>query len=125
MFHYGDILYVNLDPSLGHEQNKRRPVLVVGNDRFNSRCNLTFVTPITHTDNGYPLHVDVGLIMGEDGDPINGFAAVEQTKSLDLNVREPWKVGVAPDAVMEAVTNRLLSCLLRDDQSVLSSDLLR
>ena len=125
MFHFGDIVYVNLDPSLGHEQNKRRPVVVVGNDRFNSRCNLTFVTPITHANNGYPLHVNVGLIMGGENTLINGYAAVEQTKSLDLTVRDPQKVGVAPDSVMEEISDRLLSCLLRDDQSVLSSELLQ
>lgn len=121
MLHYGDIVYADLNPSLGHEQNKRRPLLVVGNDRFNRNCNLTFVTPITHTDNGYPLHVDIGAIPCDDGESLNGFAAVEQTKSLDLRARGARKVGTAPDTVMAKVSRLLLACLLRDDQSVISS----
>lgn len=35
MCHYGDVLMVDLDPSKGHEQRKRRPVVVVSNDAFN------------------------------------------------------------------------------------------
>lgn len=31
-YRYGDVVWVNLDPSAGHEQGKRRPVVVVSND---------------------------------------------------------------------------------------------
>lgn len=43
MCHYGDVLMVDLDPSKGHEQRKRRPVVVVSNDAFNRNCTLAVV----------------------------------------------------------------------------------
>lgn len=120
VFQYGDIAYVDLDPSVGHEQCKRRPVVVVSSNRFNAMCNMTFVAPITSTNNGYPLHVPVRDVCLPDGSHLNGFIAVEQVKSLDLAARFATSVGCMPDDVMERVTDVLLSCLLRDDLIVLS-----
>ena len=42
-YRYGDVVWVNLDPSAGHEQGKRRPVVVVSNDAYNRFNNLTMV----------------------------------------------------------------------------------
>lgn len=122
MLHYGDVVYANPDPSVGHEQTKRRPLIVVSSDHFNTHCNLTFIVPVTSTDNGYPMHVPVTNVKLADGTTLNGFAAVEQTKSLDLNARNAEQVGTAPDELMSRITDILLSCLLRDDLIILSSE---
>ena len=70
-YRYGDVVWVNLDPSAGHEQGKRRPVVVVSNDAYNRFNNLTMVVPIT-SSREYPLHVNVGVIPTEDGSEIHG-----------------------------------------------------
>lgn len=118
-FSYGDVVYANLDPSAGHEQTKRRPLIVMSNDRFNGYCNLTFVCPVTHADTGYRLHANVGPIRLGDGTCLEGFAAVEQTKSLDLEARDAVKVGHVPDTMMLQLSDLLLMCLMRDDQMLL------
>ncbi len=43
----GDIYMVPLDPTLGHEQQGRRPVLIVSPDDFNAATKLPVVLPIT------------------------------------------------------------------------------
>ena len=88
-FHYGDVVWADLDRSQGHEQTKRRPLVVVSNERYNRLCNLSMVVPITSKATGYPLHIDVGLVPGEEGAaPIRGFAEAEQLKALDLIARD-------------------------------------
>ena len=43
----GDIYFVSLDPSAGHEQQGKRPVLVVSPGRFNRLTGVPIVLPIT------------------------------------------------------------------------------
>lgn len=44
----GDIWLINLDPSIGHEQNKKRPCIIISVDAFNEGASgLIVVLPIT------------------------------------------------------------------------------
>lgn len=104
----GDIVVADLDPSAGHEQRKRRYLLVVGNEQFNRTCNLTLACAITSADNGYPLHVPVHPI--SMGDPIEGFVEVEQLKALDLEARNAEVVGWVPSDEMDCITGMILAC---------------
>ncbi len=47
----GDIYYANLDPTVGSEINKRRPVLIVSNDINNRTSDIITVLPITSNVN--------------------------------------------------------------------------
>ena len=105
----GDIVAADLDPALGHEQRKRRYLLVVGNENFNRLCNLTWVCPITSTDNGYPLHRAIHPISTRD---IEGFVEVEQLKSLDLEARNAQIVGYLPQHETDTIVEMLLACLI-------------
>ena len=49
IFEQGDIVYLDFDPQSGHEQNGRRPALVISNNLFNRVSSLTMVCPITHS----------------------------------------------------------------------------
>ncbi|WEV46040.1 type II toxin-antitoxin system PemK/MazF family toxin [Bifidobacterium sp. ESL0690] len=117
IFRYSDIVYADLAPAAGHEQNKRRPLIVVSNDDFNRHSTMTFICPVTSSDNGYFLHVDIGEVKAKYSDElITGFAAVEQIKALDLPARNAQLLGRAPDEVMEKISELAQMILLRDDQ---------
>ncbi|KFI49566.1 type II toxin-antitoxin system PemK/MazF family toxin [Bifidobacterium biavatii] len=105
----GDVIAADLDPSAGHEQRKRRYLLVISNENFNRLCNLTWVCPITSTDNRYPLHVAVHPVSTFD---IEGFAEVEQLKSLDLTARNAELVGYLPQDETDAVVELAMACLI-------------
>jgi mRNA interferase ChpB len=47
----GDIYFVSLDPSFGHEQQGTRPVLVISSNPFNTHTQLPIVVPITNGGN--------------------------------------------------------------------------
>ena len=77
--------------------------------------------PITSTDSGYPLHIDVGMVPGERGGrPVRGFAEAEQLKSLDFEARRAVKVGTIDEAGMDKVLGLVLSCLVSPDMMIVS-----
>lgn len=78
----GDVYWVSLNPTKGHEQQGRRPVLVVSNDIINSKLVLALVVPITNTDRGIPLHIAI-----PDGLPMKGYAKCEEIRAVDLGRR--------------------------------------
>jgi len=54
----GQIWFVSLDPVVGHEMGKKRPALVVSNDRNNLFADTITVLPITSkTEKVYPFEV--------------------------------------------------------------------
>ena len=117
----GDVVWADLDLAQGHEQRKRRPLIVVSNDKFNARCNLSFTIPITSADSGYPLHLDVGEVPAEDGGKgVHGFAEVEQLKSLDLDARNAKLVGHIDSRGMDKIIEVLLGCIITDDMMIVS-----
>lgn len=79
VFEHGDVIYLNFDPSHGHEPATWHYAVVISPFEVNSRCALTLVAPITSRDNGYPLHVRIS-----DLNEVSGFVQVEGLRSLDL-----------------------------------------
>ena len=89
MLFQGDIIEVNLSPTLGHEPAKKRPALVVSSTIFNTHSSLTYIAPITSVNNGYPMHVSID----NNDAKIVGFACLEQMRSVDLQARHFKKLG--------------------------------
>jgi len=56
----GEVWWVALDPTRGHEQAGQRPALVISVDTFNhGPAGLVVVLPLTTRDRGVALHVRV------------------------------------------------------------------
>ena len=53
----GDIVWANLDPTLGREQAGRRPVLILSHDVFNDRSGTVIALALTSQEPraGFPL----------------------------------------------------------------------
>lgn len=120
-FRCGDVVWADLDPSAGREQNKRRPLIVVSNDKFNAHCSLTMTIPITSANSGYPLHVSVGVVPAEDGgEPLTGYAEVEQLKSLDLTARNATLVGSIDERGMDRILSMVMGCLITPEMTIIS-----
>lgn len=64
----GDICWASLDPTLGHEQKGRRPVLVISEFQYNMYSKLAIVCPITSIIKNYPSEVRVaskGVVLAD------------------------------------------------------------
>jgi mRNA interferase MazF len=51
----GDFVVLSFNSQSGHEQQGRRPALVISNTSFNKRMGLAVVCPITNTDRKNPF----------------------------------------------------------------------
>ncbi len=53
----GDVIWADLNPSIGHEQSGRRPVLILSSDVFNNRSGTVIAVAITSQEPraGFPL----------------------------------------------------------------------
>ena len=98
MVKQGDIIKLNFNPQAGHEQAGYRPALVVSNDFYNQKANVTIVCPITNTDNQFPLHVPL-----DSRTETTGVGLCEHVKALDLKARPCRIVEQIPKDLLEKV----------------------
>jgi len=106
-FERGDFVWCSLDPALGHEQQKRRPCLVLSPKTFN-RIGFMMIAPVTSKVKGFPFEVPV-----ETG-PIKGAVLVSHVRSVDWRVRAVARVPGAKPAsfdVMQKVSALLEAVL--------------
>jgi mRNA interferase MazF len=77
----GDIVMLDFDPQVGREQAKRRPALVLTDQRYNRASGLAVVCPLTSKRKPYPFALPITV--GE----VEGAVLVDQLKSLDWSGR--------------------------------------
>jgi mRNA interferase MazF len=99
----GDLVWLDFDPQIGHEQAGRRPALVISHAKTNGANDLAFVVPITNQVKGYDAEVPLPA-----GLPVQGVLLCDQTKSSDWVARRIRYVGQAPTAVVNAATMKVV-----------------
>jgi len=105
----GQVLKLDLNPALGHEQKGYRPVLVVSGTLFNSHTGFSWVIPITTPLKGLPNEVRL-----PEGLPVQGTLLLSQLRSIDWRVR-PFSVACSvPSSFLEDINARLSSVLIRE-----------
>jgi mRNA interferase MazF len=87
----GDVVWITLNPQVGHEQAGRRPAVVLSPQSYNDKTGLAILCPITSQIKGYPFEVlmPVGL-------PVAGAILSDQMKSLDWRKRNAELICVLP-----------------------------
>src|SRR5947209_20597997 len=77
----GDVWFVDLDPTRGHEQAGRRPALVVSVDKFNhGPADLVVILPLTTKANGISFNVEIDPPVG--GLKQKSFAKCDDIRSI-------------------------------------------
>lgn len=95
MVKQGTIIKINFNPQAGHEQAGYRPAVVISNNIFNEKTNLSIVCPITNTDNHFPLHIPL-----DDRTQTTGVILCEHIKALDLNSRTYQIIEYLPEDLL-------------------------
>jgi len=78
----GDIVWLNFNPGSGHEQQDKRPAVVISPKEYNEKVGLGLFCPITSKEKNYPFEVKI------DNAGINGVVLSDQIKSFDWRTRE-------------------------------------
>ncbi len=102
----GDIYLVSLDPTSGHEQQGKRPVLIVSPGKFNRFTGVPIVLPITSGGNFARMAGFTVSLMGA-GTQTTGVVRCDQPRALDLKARAGKKLESVPEAIMDEVLAKL------------------
>lgn len=102
----GDAVWLRFTPSEGHEQDGRRPALVLSPRAYNERAGLMLACPITTQAKGYPFEV----ALPGDG-RVRGVVLADQVRCVDWRARRAEPIAAMPHDVLRQVAGRLLRLL--------------
>lgn len=115
MVSQGDIIKVNFNPQVGHEQAGYRPALVISNNFYNKKTKLAIVSPITNTNRNYPLHIPL-----DERTTTTGVIMCDQIRTLDLNSRHYIFVEKVPADILKKVIDVVYAEIeCEDDEPIL------
>ena len=102
----GDIYLVSLDPTAGHEQQGKRPVLVISPGKFNRLTGVPIVLPIT-TVGSFARTAGFAVSLMGAGTETTGVVRCDQLRALDLRARRGRRLERVPDAIVDEVLSRV------------------
>lgn len=102
----GDIYLVSLDPTFGHEQQGKRPVLVVSPIAFNQLTRTPVVLPITSGGN-FARTAGFAVSLAGAGTITTGVVRCDQPRALDLGSRKARKLESVSLSIMHEVLAKL------------------
>ncbi|MFN5856286.1 MAG: endoribonuclease MazF [Pseudanabaenaceae cyanobacterium] len=103
----GDIVYLNLSPTKGHEQSGHRPAFVLSPLAYNQKTFLGLFMPITRQQKGYPFEVVLPADL-----QVQGVILADQIKCLDWQVRGLKYIECVPESIVEEVQGKVQALLL-------------
>jgi mRNA interferase MazF len=71
------IVWVNLDPTVGSEIKKKRPCVVISPNEMNKFLQTIIVAPITSTSKPYPTRIQIIT------KKIKGWVVIDQIRTID------------------------------------------
>jgi mRNA interferase MazF len=97
----GDIIWINLNPTRGHEQANLRPALVLSPKIYNQKTSLCIACPLTSQVKSYPFEVVF------EGKKVQGAILSDHVRSLDWKQREAQFIEKASSKIIEEVSEKL------------------
>lgn len=102
----GDIYLLTLDPTLGHEQQGTRPVLIVSPLAFNQLTKTPVVVPITSGGN-FARTAGFAVVLTGDELKTTGVVRCDQPRAMDIGARHGRKLESVSSSVMDEVLAKL------------------
>ncbi len=102
----GDLIWLDNDPTRGHEQSGHRPGLVLSPRAYNVRSGLCLVAPITSRRTKYSF--DTAL---PEGLGVAGLVISDQVSSESWAQRRSRFIGTAPRALVDDVVAKFRTLL--------------
>ncbi|MFN2267305.1 MAG: type II toxin-antitoxin system PemK/MazF family toxin [Desulfonatronovibrio sp.] len=106
----GDIYLVSLDPTSGHEQRGRRPVLIVSPLAFNQLTKTPVVLPIT-TGGDFARTAGFAVSLTGTVTKTAGVIRCDQPRTIDLASRQARKLESVSKEILEEVLARIATIL--------------
>lgn len=102
----GDIVFLDFNPTKGHEQQGFRPAIIISNDVFNNNTKMTIVCPITSNEKEFPTHYNL-----KDSKKVKGAVLCEHIRSIDYEIRKLKFVEKSSDEDFNNIKDLLEACM--------------
>ena len=102
----GDIVFLDFNPTKGHEQKEKRPAIVISNSVFNKYTKMAIVCPITSNTKEFPTHYTL-----EDSKKIKGSVLCEHVRSIDYINRNVHFVEKTSDNDYISIITLMNACI--------------
>lgn len=102
----GDIVYLDFNPIVGHEQKGFRPAVVLSTNVFNKYTKVVLVCPISTNDKDFPTHYKL-----EDSKKIHGSVLCEHIRSIDYECRNLSFIEKLSDNDFISIITLLNACI--------------
>lgn len=106
----GDIYLVSLDPTSGHEQRGKRPVLIVSPLAFNQLTKTPVVLPVT-TGGDFARTAGFAVSLSGTGAKTTGVIRCDQPRAIDLASRQVRKLERVSKEIMDDVLAKIATIL--------------
>lgn len=103
-----DIVWIDFNPTRGHEQAHVRPALILSPKEYNRKTSLVILCPITSHEKGYPFEVAVR------GKKVDGVVLSDHIRSVDWRVRNVTFIEKTSREVFCTVGDKIRALLLDD-----------
>lgn len=98
----GDAIWLTFAGRTGHEQDGRRPAIVLSPRAYNLKAGLALACPITSQHKGYPFEVVI-----PPGLPVQGVVLSDQVRSIDWRARHATRICRLPETVFAEASGKL------------------
>lgn len=102
----GDIVYVDFNPTMGHEQQGFRPAIVISNNVFNINTKMVILCPITSNLKEFPTHYILTKTK-----KVMGSVLCEHIRSIDYEARNLKFVEKANDEDLLSIMMLTNACI--------------
>ncbi len=96
-YEQGDIVWADFGPVKGHEQDGRRPALIISN-RLLNQTGMYSVCPISTTLRRYPTYIEL-----DRRTRTQGVIMADQNRTVNLEKRNAKKIEACPIDILEEV----------------------
>lgn len=78
----GDLVLVDLEPTIGAEMNKTRPCLIISPDEMNNVLRTVQIAPVTSVERELPTRIFIKATRGSGLDK-DSYVVLDQLKTID------------------------------------------
>lgn len=103
----GDIVWLDLNPSKGHEQKGSRPAFVISPKIYNAKTGLALVCPVTSQSKGYSFEVALSF------SSTIGVILADHVRSVDWKERHARYIETVSESTVDEVEQKLLALISR------------
>ena len=101
----GDIVWIDFNPTKGHEQRGRRPAVVISPEKYNRLSGQAIFCPVTSKVKKYAFEVVF------QGTVITGVILSDQVRTMDFTKRNIEFIEKISPVVMDHVEAKLLTLI--------------